>query len=159
MLLIRQKHSGFAMAQNRFLDVREERAQRIKIPLLDGVKFMVMTLRTADCLPQPHGTDIAHPVGQHARLVILRLRPALLRRQQESIVSRRDFLFAGAARQKIAGQLFAGELIERLVVIERLDDVITIGPDVSRIIRMIAYGISESDHIQPAYRHPLAVLR
>ena len=66
-------------------------------------------------------------------------------------------MFESAVREKVAGELFARELIERFVVIERADDVIAIGPDVARIVGVIADGVGEARDIEPGNGHAFAV--
>jgi len=48
-------------------------------------------------------------------------------------------------------------LIERLVVVEGVDDVVAIGEDVDILIPMESDGVGEAHVIEPGDRHALAV--
>src|ERR1035441_4127533 len=159
LLLVRQKHSRPTAADAWFVDVGEERAESIEIALLDGIKFMVVTLSATDGLAEPHGAHGAHTIGQHTGFVVFRLRAAFLRREDKPIERGGDFLFRRAVGQQVAGQLLARELVEGLVLVECLDYVVAIGPNVSRIVRMVARSEEQKSEIEPTYRHSLAKLR
>jgi hypothetical protein len=75
----RHEHPIFALADDRLLDVREERAHRVEVAHRDRVELVVMALRAADRRAEPGRADGAHPVGEHPRFVILRLCAAFLR--------------------------------------------------------------------------------
>jgi len=68
-----------------------------------------------------------------------------------------DFLLECRAGQQIAGQLFDGELIERHVAIEGVDDPVAIQPDVAMVVDVVAVGVGVAGQVEPFLRHPLAV--
>ncbi len=55
--------------------------------------------------------------------------------------------------QQVAGQLLAGELIQRHVVVERIDHVIAIGRDVVVLVTVISNRVGESHQVQPIDCH------
>ena len=60
--------------------------------------------------------------------------------------------------QDIAGKLFADELVVRLVVVERLDDVITIGRGIfARRVLLEPGRLGEANNVEPMPRPPFAV--
>ncbi|OYW24994.1 MAG: hypothetical protein B7Z55_00625, partial [Planctomycetales bacterium 12-60-4] len=62
---------------------------------------------------------------------------------QQPVVSGRNLVRKRLFRQEISGDLFDGELIEGLVVVERLDDVVTIGGDVACRVAVITDRVGE----------------
>jgi hypothetical protein len=69
-------------------------------------------------------------------------------------------LLVGAGRQEVAGELFADELVERLVLIERLHDVVPIPPGVFvRKIYFESIRIGVARYIQPVAPPTLAIVR
>ena len=90
--------------------------------------------------------------------------PARIRAAQVNTISLEFSAKAVSVRVKagdrvVAGQLLASENIEWFVVVEGMDHVIAVRPDVARIVGVIADGVCEADHIEPANRHPLTELR
>ena len=61
--------------------------------------------------------------------------------------------------QQVAGKLFHGELVERLVAIERLDDVIAIGPGILVLVAVEPDRVGVAGHVQPVLGHALAEMR
>ena len=59
--------------------------------------------------------------------------------------------------QKIAGKLLDRELIERKIIVERLDDVIAVGCDAMVLIAVVADGRREPHEVEPPGGHALAV--
>src|SRR5882724_9946799 len=118
-----------------------------------------MTLGTTDCLSQPNSADGTDAICEHAGLVILGLRAALLGGQQQPIESRSHLLLEAAVGQEIARELFASKFVKSFILIEGLDHVIAIWPDVARIIGMIPNGVGVSHNIKPANGHPFAIMR
>jgi len=119
---------------------------------------VVVALRATNRLPQPHRADGPHAVREHACFVILGLRPAFLGREQQAVEGRADLLLHAAVREEVPGELFPRELIVVLILVEGLDDVITIRPNVARHVRVITHGVCVAHRIQPADGHAFAVV-
>ena len=64
-----------------------------------------------------------------------------------------------APGQQVARELLDREFVERLVLVERRDDVIAVRPDVARRVRVIADRVGKAHDIEPRHGHPLAVMR
>ena len=152
-------HSVFPAADDRLLDVGEERAQGIKVPGRERVELVVVALRAAGRLAEPRGTDRANTVGKHPRLVVLGLRASLLGREQEPVERRPDAGLLAGVRHKVAGHLMDRELVEGLVVVETPDHPVAIGPDIPRGVAVVADRVGKANDIEPADRHLLAVVR
>src|SRR4051812_24215555 len=124
-----EREARLPLSDDWFLDVREESPESIEVTRRDRIEFVIVTLCTADRGAQPHGADRADSVREHARFIILRLRPAFLRGEQEPIKARRHLLLLRTAGQQISRDLLDRELVERTVAIEGRNDVVTVGPD------------------------------
>ena len=70
-----------------------------------------------------------------------------------------DFLVERVVGQQIAGELLDGELVERLVAIEGVDDPIAIRPHLAVIIEVNAVGIGVTRGVEPITGAMFAVLR
>ena len=62
-------------------------------------------------------------------------------------------------RQQVAGDLLNYKLIERLVVVERVDHVIAIREDVLVLIAVESDGVGETHFVEPGDGHALAEMR
>ena len=153
------EHARFAATDDWLFDVCEERAQRIEIARLDWIKLVIVTLGTTNRLPQPDGAYRANAIGEHPGFIIFRLRAALLGGEEQTVESGTHFLLEAADGQQVAGELFAGENIKGFVLVERLDHIIAVRPDVPRIVRVIPNRVGKPHHVEPAQSHPLAVMR
>ena len=146
-------------ADARLGDVGEERAERIEVAGRDGVELVVVALGAAGRLTEPHGAHGSYPVGEHPRLVVLGLRAPFLGREQKAIEAGGHAGLLGRIRQEIAGDLLDRKPVKRLVVVEALDDVVAVGPDVARGVGVVADRVGKPHDVEPADRHPLAVVR
>jgi hypothetical protein len=68
-------------------------------------------------------------------------------------------LIDAGRRQQIARELLDGELVERLVGVEGVDDVVAIRPRGPEIVRVFAVRVAVADGIEPVTRAVLAVPR
>ena len=119
---------------------------------------MVVALGAAHGRAQPDAGEAADAVGGGLGLVLFRLRAALFGRLVELVVAGGDFLPERGVGQEISGELLDRELVELLVLVERLDDVVAIGVDHARVVAVVAAGVGEADEVKPEERHPLAVV-
>ena len=133
--------------------VREESLQGIEVGGLDRVELVVMALGAAEGAAQPGVGDGAHAFGAVFRKVFLRLGAAFAGHHVQAVIAARDELFFGRVRQEIARELLAGEDVERLVVIERLDDVVAVGKDALVLVAVEADRIGVAGDIEPPDRH------
>ena len=137
----------------------EERVELVKLPLRDRIELVVVADRAL--------RREAHPRIRRRRCAIQRIeedvfridRPALARRHIAPVEPTRHELRLRRIRQQIAGELLDRELIEPLVVVERLDDPIAVGPHRALVVEVKAVRVPIPRLIQPRTRHLLAVAR
>ena len=55
--------------------------------------------------------------------------------------------------------MFDSEPVERLVVVERANHIVTVGNDVARVVAVIARRVGEPHEVQPIQRHAFAMMR
>ena len=151
-------HAFLPATDDGLFDVCEERAHRIKIPRRHRVELMVVALRAHERLRQPSRADALHAVHDILRLVLLRLRAAFLRGENQSIVAARHSGIAAGIRQQIPSDLLHGEPVEGFVFVKGPDHVIAIRPHVPAIVGVIARRVRKAHEVQPPHRHPLAEL-
>ena len=141
------------------LHVGEEGLQGIEVRGLDRVELMVVTLRAAESAAQPGVGDRAHALRAVFGQVLLGLGAALAGHHVQAVVAARGQLFFGRVRQQVAGELLTGEHIERLVGVERVDDVVAVGEDALVLVAVVADRVGEAGDIQPPDRHAFAEVR
>ena len=158
-LCVEHRDAILAPPEDRLLDVRKKCAHRIEVALRPRIELVIMALSAAGRLPHPRRADRAHTIREHPHLVILRLRAAFLRREQQPVERRSHARLLVCTGHEVARDLLDGEAVESLVVIETLDHPVAIRPNVARIVRMVADRVRKAHHIEPSDRHALAVVR
>ena len=138
------------------LHVGEEGLQFVEVAGLDRVELVVVALGTAERAAKPGRRHAPHPLGAVLREILLRLRAPLAGHHVEPVVARRHELLGRRIRQQVAGQLLAGELVERLVRVERADHVVAVGKDPLVLVAMEADGVGVAGDVEPPHGHPLA---
>ena len=136
--------------------VVQDREEAEVIVLRDGVILVRVTLRTRHRGSHPDRYRCVHPIHHSDVPVFLIARAAFVVRHRVSMKRRGDKLLVGGVVQQITGDLLKGELIERLVRVQRADDVIAIRPDRPRRIIRVAAGIRIARLVQPELRPMLA---
>ena len=164
-LLLRRDINGHVVRKFHRL---EERAH----PVVVGVRERIVFVIVAAVAGERHGeertgrrlSEIGHQLGAAAVLLVERAGGIVLRAEaqvaggDERILLR--FVLRRAFEQFIARELFADELVERLVRIERADDVIAETPRLRpKFIPVEAVAVAVADHVQPEPRLMLAVAR
>ena len=135
------------------LHVGEEGLQGVEVSGLDRVELMVMALGAAEGAAQPSIGDRAHAFGAVFRKVFLRLGAAFAGHHVQAVIAARDELFFGRIGQQVAGELLTREDVERLVGVERVDDVVAVGEDALILVAVVADRVGEAGDIQPPDRH------
>ena len=138
------------------LHVSEERLEGVEVGGLDRIKLMVMAFGATEGAAQPGVGDRAHAFGAVFREIFLHLGAAFAGHHVQAIITARDELFFGRIRQEVAGELLAGEDVERLVGVEGVDDVIAIREDALILVAVITDRVGEAGDIEPPHRHPFA---
>ena len=141
------------------LDVGEERLHRVEIARGERVELVVVTLGAAERAAQPDGASGAHAVGGVLGEILLGLQAAFGGGAVQAVVGRRHALLDGGVRHQVAGQLLARELVERLVVAERAQHVVAIGPGGEGVVAVEAAGVGVAHDVEPVHGLLLGVAR
>ncbi len=68
-----------------------------------------------------------------------------------------DFLIKGGVREEVACELFDGELIEGLILVEGFDDPVAPTPHAAESVVLVSVGISEACGFEPREGHGFSV--
>ena len=115
-----------------------------------------MAFGAAEGGAEPSLGGVADPVGHVLAEVFEGLGAAFLGLRVEAVVARGDAGVFVAAGDEVAGELFAGELVEGLVVVEGADDVVAVGGDGLVLVAVEAGGATGADDIHPVHREAFA---
>ncbi len=158
-LEVRRANGGQTVAgKSIIVDIRKESRQLVKVSNGVRIVFVVVTLGATDGRPHPDRRDVAHPVRGVNGKVLLALNPTFMRSLQQTVVTRGHQLLIGWILEQVATQLFPGELIERKIPIERIDDVIAVRRRGVILVSMVSYSACKADQIQPVGGHSFAIL-
>ena len=135
------------------LHVGEEGLQGVEVSGLDRVELMVVALRAAERAAQPGVGDRADALGAVFGEILLELGAAFAGHHVQAVVAAGGQLFFGRVRQQVAGELLTREDVERLVGVERVDDVVAVGEDALILVAVVADRVGEAGDIQPPDRH------
>ncbi len=131
----RQRRAALNPAEARRVGARlvvavEECAERVVVGLLDRIVLVVVAARAADREPQERGSERVVRALDHVLGFVLGVDRAVLGRAlADAQIRRREDLLARRIRQQIAGELPRGELVERPVARERVDDPVAVRPE------------------------------
>ena len=143
----------------RVVQVGEERLQRVKVALGNGVVLVVMTLGTPHRQPQPDRAEVSDPVGVVLLLILRLLHSPFMRGLQNAQVARRDLLIESRGGQQIASQLLAGEPVEGHILLQRSDHILPVGVAGMLLVAVVAHGVGIPHQVEPERRQPLAPRR
>ncbi len=140
------------------LHARKHRLHREVIRLRNRIELVIVTPRAADGQAEKRAAGRCHHVIQFVSALLARqnyvgtLHLVVCAAHEKT----RRRIFA----EQIARELFPDELVVRLVLVERANDVIAIRPGVvARRVHLEARRLGEPHHVQPVPRPPLAVAR
>ena len=120
---------------------------------------MVVTARAAHRQSQPYGRGRFDPVDHVLDRVFRVDNAAFSVTPVVAIETTGDLLFERGVGQHVASDLLDRELIERHIVVERLDHPVTPSPHVALRVGLVTVGVGVAGGIQPADGHALAVPR
>ena len=156
--LVGDGKTGFSFSNDGLLDVSKEGPQAVEILRGERIILVVVALAATDRRPQPDRADGADPVGDVAGLIVLGLGPAFFGGEEEPVECRTDLRLDGGIFHQITRQLFNGETVVGLVGVERPDHIIPVRPDVAGIVAVVADGVGEAHHVEPADGHALPIM-
>ena len=107
---------------------------------------------------EPGDRHRPHAVGGVLGQVLLRLGAALAGHHVQAVEAGGDELLGRRVGQQVAGELLDRELVERLVAVERVDDVVAVREDALVLVAVVADRVGEPHQVEPGHGHPLAVM-
>ena len=143
----------------RLVIVVQEREELEVLALQKGIVFVVVALAAIDGEAEPRFAYGVHAVNHRFGAELLGLDAAFLVEHRVAQKTGRDALVKRRVRQQIAGELLQAELVERQVAVERLDDIVAIGPDRARGVFLVTVAVRVTSHIEPVAAPTLAVMR
>ena len=141
------------------LGVVEECVELVILLLRNGVVFVRVALGTGHRGAHPDGegrVDAVHDGGGAPLLVV---RAAFVVSHRVAMEGGALELFVRRAVEQVGGELLQGEPVERQVVVEGVDDVVTVSPDDARRIVRVTGAVRVAREVQPQPRPVLAVAR
>jgi hypothetical protein len=112
-----------------FIGVVEEGHEPVVIPMLDGIVFVGVALGAGHGEAEPGGGGDMDAIDHGVEPVLEGIDAAFLIDHGVAVEPGGDALIERGVREQITGELFDGELIERHILVEGLDDPIAPGPD------------------------------
>src|SRR4051812_5390533 len=109
----------------------KERLQPVEIALRERVVFVVVAARAVESLRQPDRRGRLDAIGGVFREELLGKDAAFLVQHVIAVESRRDALVESWVWQQVARDLFDGELVERLVRVERANHPVPPRPELA----------------------------
>src|SRR5579884_4319655 len=119
---------------------------------------MIMALATADCQAKENRAGCVDAIDNRLNAELFWIDAAFLIFLCITMETGSDALFSRCIRQQIAGQLLDDELIERLVLVQGVDDPIAVFPDGARRIDAVAVGVGVARQVEPMAAPPFAVV-
>ena len=150
--------------QLRFHVLVQEVVELEVLLLRDGIELVVVALGAGDGQAEPGPAHGVHPVDDGLDAELLGFDAAFHVHHRVPEEARGDLHVRAARsgpglREQISGELFAGELVEGFVLVERPDDPIAPRPDAAGAVLLEAVGIGVAGGVQPPARPLLAVVR
>ena len=110
---------------------------------------MVVALSAAEGQTQEDGRSRVDTIDDRCEAEFLDVDAALLVEHGIAVKAGRNHLIPAGSRQHIADQLLDGKLVEGQVSVEGIYDPVTIGPDGSSAVLLIAVRIGVASGVQP----------
>ena len=152
------RHAGNHQARRAVLDVAvlrglrgvaEEGGHGVVVTLRPGIELVVVALAAVRGEAHVNPAHRLHAVRRHVHQVLLVDGAAFVCGDVATLEAGGDELRFGWVRQEITGDLFNGELVEGLVVVERTDDPVAIRPHLAVVVEVEAVGVAVAGGIEP----------
>ena len=138
--------------------VIEERHHLVELLLREGVEFVVVALGAANGGAEEGGADGCRAVNLDVPVVLFGVHTAFRIKHRVSEEAGGDLLLLGGVRQHVTRNLLEGELVERHVAIQCLDDPVAIRPHGAARVFFVAVGVCVPRQIQPHTSPAFAVV-
>jgi len=119
---------------------------------------VVVTLGAADRQPEPDRGRRVHAIDDVGVVILLGDRAPFEVDHVIAMEPAGDALLRRGVGEQVAGQLFDGELIERLVAIEGIDHPGTPARHVATAVDVVTVRVGEPRGVEPFERQPLAMM-
>ena len=129
--------------------VVEEGRELVELLLAERVELVVVADRAPGGQAEPDLRGRLGPIPRVQDDVFLVDRPAFAGRDVAAVEPRGHLLLQGAVGEQVARELLDGELVERLVAVERLDDRLAIRPDLAIVVDVDAVRVAVPRGVEP----------
>ena len=140
----------------RFLVGIEVGEELVELLLADRVVFVVVAAAAVERQRHPGRAGGLQAVDDRFDEPLLDDATALAVEAVVAVEARGDDLGFQRVRQQVAGELFDGELVERLVLVVGADDPVAPGPHRARRVALEAVAVRVAGEVEPLHRHLLA---
>src|SRR5215469_4162313 len=132
-----------------FVEIVEERAQRVKIVLRGWVELVIVADGATHSKSHERGAERFRALSRYVYAQLFWNGATFIAADPQAHITARDQGIECLHRHQVAGDLLNGELIERLVHVEGADHVIAVWPDVAAVVEMEAVGIGIASVVEP----------
>ena len=145
--------------RRRFVDRIEVRRELIVFALRERIEFVIVAAAAVEGQPHPDGAGRLDAVLHVIDARLLGDAAAFAIDHVVAMKAGGDELRRRRIRQQVAGELLDRELIERHVLVERVDRPVAPIPHRARRIALVAVGVRVARRVEPFPDHPLAIPR
>ena len=142
-----------------FVDVLEERGERVEIFLGDRVELVVVTTAALEREPEESRAEGGDAVVDVVDAVFLFDRAALGFLCVETVEGGGEDLIFGGLGQEVAGELVGDEFIPREVLVEGLNDPVAPWPHVALAVDLETVAVGVAGEVEPICGHAFAIAR
>ena len=129
--------------------VVEESYELIIFLIPERIIGMAVTLRAGEGCAHQRFPGGVHAVEYGGSAEFLIVGSSLIVGHRVAVEGGGEKLVVGRVGEEVAGQLFRNKLIIRFIVVERLNQPITISPNAPDIIPFIAFGVGITGEVHP----------
>ena len=155
----RHLDSGLHVAASALRHCVEEGKQSVKLVLRNRVILVIVAARASDGEAEPDSAGRLDAIDDVLDLRLGGDRTALPVEHVVAVEAGGDELAERRLGQQVAGELLDGELVERHVAVQRIDDPVAPMPLVACAVGLEAVGVGVAGGVEPRLRHVLAVAR
>ena len=148
-----------AQALHAVVRVVEEGQHPVVVLLGDGVELVVVALRAGHGAAEPRRGGRVHAVHQRLPPRLFDVDPSLLVEEGVPVEAGRDLLLRRGLGEHVTRDLLDGEVAERQVPVEGVDDPVAVHPRGPAPVLLVAVRVGVSREVQPGTRPALTVVR
>ena len=141
------------------VNVVEECEELVELALRDRVELVIVAARAAEREPKKGRAGRADAVDHCFDAILLEIGAPFLIDHRVAMEAGGDELVLRRLWQQISGNLLDHELVEGEIVVECVDDPVTVGPDRARSIDRVAVGVRIAGDVEPVPAPAFSVVR